>query len=320
MNIKELGGEFKLIERITGRKISDKAVIKAAGDDCAVLEYTGNKCLLVTTDMLVAGDHFSLEWFTPEQIGMKVMESSVSDIIAMAGKPKYAFISMCLADNTTVEFIDAVYKGLYASAKKHDVLIIGGDTTHGKNIVFNAAILGEADKTLLSLRSGAGEKNLICVTGTLGGSKAGLSLLQAGRKGHTKGHLEPKARASAEAVIIGKYCNAMIDVSDGLASEVEHICEQSNKGAEIYYDKIPISANTAESAKKLGQNARDFALYGGEDFELVFTVAENNIGKLKKEFSDFSVVGKILAKERGIYLLRKNKKSRLKKGFEHFNT
>lgn len=317
MKIPEIGGEFELIKRLTA-KINDNNIIKGVGDDCAVLKYTKDKYLLVTTDMMVEDDHFSLKWYTPFQVGMKLMEINISDIAAMAGIPKYAFISMSIKRDTTVEFMDELYKGLYESAKKHGVLIIGGDTTHGTEYVFNLSLLGEVDKNLLRLRSGAKKNDLICVTGTLGGSTAGLKLLLKGKKGFLKDHLEPKSRTAEEGMIIAKYANAMIDVSDGLAPEVKHICEESNLGAEIYYEKIPLSKTTIGSAKKLSSDAHDFALYGGEDFELVFTIDKKNIDKIKKEFSDFTVVGKMLDKKNGINILKNNKKLDLGKGFDHF--
>lgn len=317
MKIPEIGGEFELIKRLTA-KINDNNIIKGVGDDCAVLKYTKDKYLLVTTDMMVEDDHFSLKWYTPFQVGMKLMEINISDIAAMAGIPKYAFISMSIKRDTTVEFMDELYKGLYESAKKHGVLIIGGDTTHGTEYVFNLSLLGEVDKNLLRLRSGAKKNDLICVTGTLGGSTAGLKLLLKGKKGFLKDHLEPKSRTAEEGTIIAKYANAMIDVSDGLAPEVKHICEESNLGAEIYFEKIPLSKTTIGSAKKLSSDAHDFALYGGEDFELVFTIDKKNIDKIKKEFSDFTVVGKMLDKKNGINILKNNKKLDLGKGFDHF--
>jgi thiamine-monophosphate kinase len=316
MKISEIGGEFALIKRIT-KKIKDSNVIKGIGDDCAVLKYN-KKYLLITTDMIIENDHFNLKWQTPFQIGMKLMETNVSDIVSMGGTPKYAFVSLCIKKNTSVEFMDKLYKGIYASAKKHKVLVLGGDTTHGTEYAFNLTLIGEVKKKLLRLRSSAKINDLICVTGKLGGSTAGLKLLLNNKKGFLRNHNEPKSRTAKEGKTIAKYCNALIDVSDGLASEVQHICEESNTGAEIYLEKIPISKTTFSSAKKLSMNAFDFALYGGEDFELVFTIPEKNLSRLRKEFSDFTLVGKILPKEQGIHLLKKGKKLPLKKGFDHF--
>ena len=318
MNINEIGGEVELIKRLTDRKLNDPAIVKGIGDDCAVLKHSETHYLLVTTDMMVENDHFSLKWQTPFQIGMKLIECNVSDIVSMAGTPKYAFVSLSLKKETQVEFLDELYKGMHESAKRYGVVIIGGDTTHGTEYVFNICLLGYVEKELLRLRSGAKANDLICVTGNLGGSKAGLELLLQNKQGFLNDHIEPKCRTVEEAKKIAKFANAMIDVSDGLGSEVNHICAESKLGAIVEFEKIPVSENTIESAKTLNADAREFALYGGEDFELVFTVAEEKISDLKKEFSDFTVVGKILPNKEEIYLLKNSEKSELKRGFDHF--
>lgn len=318
MNIKDLGGEFALIDRLCSRKISDRNVVAGIGDDCAVLAYRDNKYMLFTTDMMVENDHFSLKWSSPFQIGMKLVEVNVSDIVSMGGIPKYAVISLCLKKNTSVEFMDELYRGIYQSADRHGVLVIGGDTTHGNEYVFNMAMLGEVEKNLLRLRSMAKPGDKICVTGTLGGSTAGLKLLLKGKKGYVNDHLEPRSRTADEGRVIAKYANAMIDVSDGLGSEVRHICEQSKTGASIEMKSIPLSKNTLDSAKSLSLDPYDSALYGGEDFQLVFTIPENRIPELKKEFSDFTVVGEILSKDQGSFLVKENKKYEIGKGYDHF--
>jgi thiamine-monophosphate kinase len=266
----------------------------------------------------VENDHFSLQWFSPFQIGMKLMEVNVSDIVSMGGVPKYALVSMCLPSSTTVEFMDEFYKGLYKSGGKHGVFLIGGDTTHGDNFTFNLAVLGEVEKDLLCLRSMAKKGDLICVTGTLGGSAAGLRLLQKGLKGYMEDHVEPRSRTAAEARSIARFAHAMIDVSDGLAGEVNHICNESKTGACIYYDTIPLSEHTIKSAELLKEDPCDFALYGGEDFELVFTIKKQRIKELEEHFSDFSVVGEIVEQKQGVCLLKNGLKSNLKLGYDHF--
>ena len=318
MKIQEIGGEFALIKRIS-RKIRDRDVLTQIGDDTAVVKI-GRKLLLFTTDTLVENDHFSLKWSSPLQIGRKAMEINVSDIASMGGKPRYVLLSLCLRKDTPVEFVDGLYRGIYSVAKKYNFEVIGGNVTHGKQIVIDVSMTGEAVKTVL--RSGAKVNDLICVTGDLGKSKAGLELLKRfGRKAKrfhsVRPHLEPRARLR-ESWIISEFANSMIDVSDGLASEVGHICELSKKGAEIYKEKIPISKQTKSSAKILRKDPYDFALYGGEDFELVFTISEKNLEKLENKFRNFSVVGKILPKKRGIFLLEGDAKKSLGKGYDHF--
>ncbi len=318
MKIKELGGEFALIERIKKSYGHDARVIKGIGDDCAVVRAGNGKLLLITTDMMVENDHFNTAWSSPAQIGMKLMESNVSDVVAMGGTPAFAFLSMCITADTAVEFMDGFYEGLYRSAREHGVLLLGGDTTHGKGLVFNLALTGEVEPELLRLRSGAKAGEHVCVTGTLGGSTAGLKLLSRGMEGYITDHLEPKSRKVFEGRTIAAFATAMIDVSDGLASEVSHICRESGTGGRIDYGAIPVSAHTVASAQLLGEDARDFALYGGEDFQLVFTVPSGNLGPLRERFSDFTVVGEILPADEGIHLVKDGRKLPLKKGYDHF--
>jgi thiamine-monophosphate kinase len=319
MKIAEIGGEFALIRRLTGVPHNDPAIIKGVGDDCAVLEYSPDKYLLVTVDMMVENDHFTLTWHTPYQVGKKLMESNVSDIISMGGTPRWAFISLSLTAVTQVEFMDDFYRGLYDSARRHNVAIVGGDTTHGRDLVLNLALLGDVDKQYVRLRSHAVPGDIICTTGVLGKSEAGLRLLRKGYKeGFLSGHLEPQCRQEWEGKAIARYAHAMIDVSDGLGSEVTHICEESGTGARIDWDKIPLPPGTVEAAKTLGDEPQQYALYGGEDFELVFTIPPDNVPALQKEFSDFTVVGEILPKEDGISILRQGNRLEMKKGYDHF--
>ncbi|MBN1697659.1 MAG: thiamine-phosphate kinase [Spirochaetales bacterium] len=318
MKISDIGGEFALIRRITAKTGTSPEVIKGIGDDCAVFRFTDERYLLVTTDMIVENDHFNLEWFSPRRVGMKLMESNVSDIVAMGGRPLYAFLSMSLLETTAVEFVEDFSDGLLTSAGKHGVILAGGDTTHGTEYVFNLTVLGEVEHDRLRLRSMALPGDLIAVTGHLGGSTAGLELLRAGISGYTLDHLEPHSRSAAEGSLIASRAHAMIDVSDGLAPEVTHIAEESGTGAVITFEKIPISDNTRESAKHLGRDPHDFALYGGEDFELVFTITPEKAKALASVFSDFTIVGEIEEKNAGIFLEKDGKKIGLKKGFDHF--
>lgn len=312
MKIKDVGGEFGLIKRVT-RKIKDKKVLVEIGDDVSVIKAK-NKYVLFTTDMLVENDHFTLKWFSPEQIGKKAIEVNVSDIASTGGIPKYALISLCLKKDTKVKFVDKLYKGMYATAKKHNLKIVGGDMTHGSLLVINVAMMGETDKKHLTLRSGAKKGDLIMVSGALGDSTAGLQLLKRGVKKHPaiKRHLNPAAQLKKSRTI-AKYANAMIDVSDGLASEIRHICDLSKKGAIIYKEKIPISKAVKNTAKKSNKNPYNF-VNGGEDFQLIFTINKKHKGKFKECF----VIGKILDKKQGIFLLDKGKKKKLGKGYEHF--
>tara|TARA_Y100000310_G_C20598208_1_gene771617 strand:- start:855 stop:1475 length:621 start_codon:yes stop_codon:yes gene_type:complete len=202
------------------------------------------------------------------------------------------------------------------SGNKHNLEIVGGNITHGKELVIDIDMIGEVKKENLCLRSHAKPGDFILVSGDLGSSTAGLNLFLKKIKGHKevkKKHLEPKAKTKKVKPFL-KYINAMIDVSDGLASEVKHICNQSNVGAIIYQNNIPIKDNTRKAAKALKTNPTDYALYGGEDFELVYTVSEKNLSKVKG-----FLVGEI-TKRKGVYLYEKGKeKLIIKKGYDHFN-
>jgi thiamine-monophosphate kinase len=312
MRIKDIGGEFALINRVT----RPGGALVGIGDDAAVLKYTRDRHQLLTTDMLCQDDHFKLEWFTPRQIGLKAMESNVSDIAAMGGLPTYAVISLSLTPDTTVEFVEGFYEGLYESADRHNVRIIGGDMTHASIVVVNVALLGEVEKDMLCLRSAAKVGDLICVTGDLGRSAAGLELLKSGAKGNVMGHLEPRCRLK-EARKIARYANAMIDVSDGLASEVNHICEMSGVGAILFKDLIPISKYTKDAAMRTGKDPYGFALSGGEDYELVYTVPQKDLGKIRVD-CPVTVVGKILPKRKRTTIYDGRGRRPLRGGYDHF--
>ena len=165
----------------------------------------------------------------------------------------------------------------------------------------------------------AQEGDAICVTGQLGGSAAGLAMLTRGLCGNSLRFLEPRSRTVQEGRILAKYAHAMIDVSDGLGSEVTHICDESQVGAEIFHDTIPLSDAALEAADALSTSAQDYALYGGEDFELVFTIPPSRIENLRTEFKDFTVIGTVLAKQQGVVLYENGKKCPLNQGFDHFS-
>jgi len=315
----DIGGEFALIKRLTeSQQITDPDVIIGVGDDCAVIRKDDDTYLLVTADMMVEDDHFSHKWYTPEQIGGKLVESNVSDIVSMGGAPRHGIISMSLPAQTTLSFVDRLYEGIYASARRHGLSIIGGDTTRGDRLVLNLTLIGEVKCAFLRTRAMAQEGDLICVTGALGKSMGGLRMLMSGIEGDRSGHLEPRARTRAEAHAIAAHAHAMIDVSDGLASEVAHICEQSNTGAVICRDRIPLAPAAVTAAEALHESAYDYALYGGEDFELAFTMPEREIDALRAVFGDFSIVGRVTARSGGTTLDIDGKREPLRGGFDHF--
>jgi thiamine-monophosphate kinase len=317
--IGDIGGEFALIRRLTDRqRAADPDIVVGVGDDCAVVDKDERTYLLVTADMMVEDEHFTRSWYGPDQIGNKLVESNVSDIVSMGGAPRYGIISLSIPPSTELAFIDGIYDGIYTSSGRHGLTIIGGDTTRGDKVVISLTIIGEVERTLLRTRSLAREGDLICVTGTLGKSMAGLRSLQEGLSGDVRGYLEPMARSAEEARAIALHAHAMIDVSDGLGSEVAHICERSGVGAVIYKGRIPLDPAAVDAAEKLHESAYDYALYGGEDFELVFTLPPERVDALQGQFDDFVIVGKVVSCDEGMTIVSDGKRERLRSGYDHF--
>ena len=258
----------------------------------------------------------------------------------MGGFPKYALTSIIMPKTTSVDFIDGLYDGLNKAAKKYKISIIGGNLSSGDKISITLTIVGFVEKKNLCLRSNAKVNDLILVTGNLGSSRAGLELFRSNKSGSSINYyLNPASKLNIARQLIKYGINAMEDVSDGLASEIINICSESNVGAVIYKEKIPLKSSTIIDAKKIKKDPYDYALYGGEDFEMVFTISQKskrflghkklqsnffvNNNKFKKlnmvnKKIKFSVVGEILPKKQGIYLLDKGKKKKLKYGYEHF--
>lgn len=306
--MKKITDEFKLITDITKNfKKYHQDIIAGIGDDAAVIKNKNNY-LLITTDTLVENDHFNLKWCTPQQVGKKSVEVNVSDIAAMGARPTYMLVSLVIKKNTDAHWVKRLYQGMKSACDKYKISLVGGDTTHGTVIMINITLLGKTKKPIL--RRDAKINDLICVTGQVGGSQAGLKLLRKNKKlpGLLKRkHLEPKARLDVSG-IIARFANAMIDVSDGVASEVKHVCQQSKKGAVVWAEKIPVCP---------GANLKD-ALSGGEDFELLFTAPQKNLNKLKKKEVDFTVIGKIQEQKNGIYLFFNCNRMKMPGGYDHF--
>ena len=311
MKVKDIG-EFGLIDRIT-RKSKDKSVLVGIGDDAAVVKTEGLQVL--TTDCLVEGDHFRTDWFSAKQIGMKAIEINISDIAAMGAIPKYVLVSLALPKDLDVKFVEEMYQGMWESCDKYDIDIIGGNMTRSNQVVISITMIGEADRRNLTLRSGAKPGDLIFVSGHLGNGKAGLRLFQENLKGFEKvrkSYLEPKAQLDT-ALKIAPYINSMIDVSDGLAPEIRHICDESKCGAIIYKDKIPIDDEVRDVAKALDEDEYDYALFGGEDFELVYTVSKDNLGKVNG-----FLVGEITENKEALLSFKGKEKKLSESGYDHF--
>jgi len=307
-------GEFGLIERITRKSKDKNDVLVGIGDDAAVVK-PGKHLQVLTTDCLVEEDHFTRRWFTPLQIGMKAIEINVSDVAAMGAVPRYVLVSLGLPKNLDVKFVDEMYRGMRKVCDKYDIDIIGGNMTHSTQIFISITLLGEVEKKNLTLRSGAKPGDLIFISGYVGNGRAGLRLFQENVKGFNevkKRYLEPKAKLK-HALKIAPFVNSMIDVSDGLAGDIGHICEQSNCGAVIYKDKIPIKIEIREVARILDENEYDYALFGGEDFELVYTVSQDMVDKI-----DGFLIGEI-TKDKAVKIFSDDKKQQIKNhGYDHF--
>ena len=315
MDIKSFGGEFKLIEAV-GKKPRFHPVIVGIGDDCAVLPLGEKKYQIVTKDMLVEEDHFSLSYFKPQEVGRKAIESNVSDIASMGGIPKYAFIAISLKKDTSVEWVKNFYQGMNSRLAKHKIDLIGGDTTHSSLISISITLIGEVDKDSLMLRSGANVGDIIKVSGYIGASTAGFKLLKKGIPGNEwvkKKHRNPTCRLDI-CHEIAKYASSMADISDGLAADLKNIMKQSGVGAVLNKFQIPIDKRTITAANAIGEDAYDMALHGGEDFELIYTVPK----KWAKQCPGIELGEVIKGKK---LFLKENDRilEVIKSGFDHFS-
>lgn len=290
MEISEIG-EFGLIDRLTARLESVNAsTLKGVGDDCAVIRNHETDTL-VTTDLLLEGVHFDLTYVPLKHLGYKAAIVNFSDVYAMNGRPKQITVSLGISKRFTVEHIEALFAGIRLACEIYGVDLIGGDTTSSRQgLVISITCIGEAAPEKIVSRSGAKDTDLICVSGDLGAAYMGLQLLErekvasAGQKDFEpkfqgkeyliERQLKPEARRDIveELDKAGIVPTAMMDISDGLSSELLHICKQSNAGCRIYEDRIPIDYQTAIMAEELNMNLVTAALNGGEDYELLFTV------------------------------------------------
>lgn len=324
MKIKEIGGEFALIDRLAQICPNHKSdLIVGMGDDAAVIRIAPEPApyLLVTTDILVSGRHFKKEWASARQVGIKAAECNISDIAAMGGTPTWMFVSLVLSDQTPVEWAEDLYQGLAVSCSRHGVAVAGGDTTQGAADTINIALLGSVDPGELCLRSSARPGDLLLVSGTLGASAAGLALLVEDRAAGNylrEKHLAPTCRLETGRRV-APLVNAMIDISDGLGSEVRHICEQSGTGAEIELERIPLHPDVIAAARKLRADRYQWALSGGEDFELLFSIAPDKLALLERTGVEYHRVGKVTDASAGIVLIQPDgSRTMLPGGYDHF--
>lgn len=340
-------GEFGLIRHLTDNiKIKNESTLKGVGDDCAVLHYPDSE-VLVTTDMLMEGVHFDLTHIDLQHLGYKSAMVNISDIFAMNGTPRQLTVSIALSKRFKVEDMEEFYSGLRMACDKWGVDIVGGDTTSSyTGLAISITCIGEARKEDIVYRNGAKDTDLICVTGDLGAAYMGLQLLEReksvyyqqvdeARKKNDKHALEElkgfqpdfagkeyllqrQLQTEARGDIIARFRElnirptAMMDISDGLSSELMHICKQSNCGCRIYEKNIPIDYQTAVMAEELNMNVTTCALNGGEDYELLFTVPIGDHEKIQ-QMDNVKLIGHITRPELGQMLVtRDNQEFELK--------
>ncbi|MGE5485364.1 MAG: thiamine-phosphate kinase [Ignavibacteriales bacterium] len=349
MKVAEIG-EFGLIDRwMKMLESRDPRIIVGAGDDAAVLQPSPGRVLVATCDMMVEGVHFLASLSKPRQVGLKAMAMNLSDLAAMNASPLAALISVALTPDLDVAFVDELYAGLSFMADRFGCPVAGGDTVRSmSSLVIDVFVAGEADRERMTLRSGASPGDIVLVTGHLGESAAGLDLLLAGGGSPPPGrgrrarpdcpagvspgaaaeviraHLTPVPRlAEARAISEAGGATAAIDISDGLANEVNHIARMSGVGIVVDAGSVPLSPATAEVARALGKDPLHYALFGGEDYELCLTAHPSTVDSIVRAVRDFTgtpitPIGRVIAKK-GCWLSRDGRHERLPAGaWDHF--
>lgn len=318
-------GEFGLIRHLTSDIHPQNAETKyGIGDDAAVLAFPEGKEVLVTTDLLMEGVHFDLVYTPLKHLGYKAAMVNLSDIYAMNGYPKQLTVSLAISKRFCIEDMEDFYEGIKLACSRHGVDIVGGDTTSSvTGLAISITCIGEADKEQVTYRNGAKDTDLICVSGDLGAAYMGLQLMErekavfkgekevdpdfAGKEYLLERFLKPEARRDIieELAAAGIKPTAMMDISDGLSSELLHICTQSKAGCRVYEERIPIDYQTAVTAEEFNMNLTTCALNGGEDYELLFTVpltAYDTVSQLK----DVKVIGHITKPDLGCALVTRD--------------
>ncbi len=324
MEISELG-EFGLIDHLTdGLRSVNESTRKAVGDDCAILHYPASSDVLVTTDLLLENVHFDLTYVPLKHLGYKAAVVNFSDIYAMNGRPRQITVSLGISRRFAVEHIEALYDGIRHACEVYGVDIVGGDTSAShQGLVISITCIGEVAEGGAVGRDGARDTDLICVSGDLGAAYMGLQLLErekavsvgqkdfvpdfAGKEYLVERQLKPEARRDIIEALAkeGVKPTSMMDVSDGLSSELLHICKASKAGCRVYEDRIPIDYQTAVMAEELNMNLVTAALNGGEDYELLFTVPLTDHDKVSK-IEGVKVIGYVTKPELGAALITRD--------------
>lgn len=331
-------GEFGLIDKLTRDFNSVNAsTVKGVGDDAAVVDYDGKKTV-VSTDLLVEGIHFDMMYTPLKHLGYKSVVVNLSDIYAMNAQPKQVTVSLAISSKFSVEALEELYEGIKLACKKYQVDLVGGDTTSSlSGLVISVTALGEANEEDIIYRSGAKPGDLICVSGDLGAAYLGLQILEREKQIYLEHpdvqpeletaqylierFLKPEARRDVIQFFkeTGLRPTAMMDVSDGISSDIRHICKQSGTGCEITEATVPLSQDAYNMALNFNLDPITCALNGGEDYELLFTINSEDETKITAEES-ISIIGQIVELEAGYHLISKagNRHPLKAQGWNHF--
>lgn len=310
-------GEFGLIRHLTQHiELEQPTTVKGVGDDAAVIRH-GEEQTVVTTDMLVEGVHFDLTYVPLKHLGYKSIVVNLSDVCAMNATPRQVLVSMAISNRFGLEAVEELYSGMLLACKKYNVDLVGGDTTSSvTGLVISITAMGSAPAEQIVYRNGAAETNLLCVSGDLGGAYMGLQLLERekavfkenpkiqpdleGKDYILERQLKPEARTDVISLFkkLDVKPTSMIDISDGLSSEILHLCTQSEVGVELYEDKLPLDQMTFETAREFNLDPSVCALNGGEDYELLFTIDLGDYEKIKNQ-ADITIIGHITPASKG---------------------
>ena len=328
-------GEFGFIEKIRASlKTNNPSIITGIGDDAAIFKPAPGHELVFTTDMLVEGRHFDFKFITPWQLGAKTMAVNISDCAAMGARPTVAVVSIGLPKDYPMAHVEAFYEGMKSWGESYGAQIVGGDTVGSDSFVVNVALIGEVESGKALRRNGAKAGDALLVTGTLGDSSAGLHSLQhlSGKTKEiasllVKRHLTPVPRFNVGELLSRKrWASSAIDISDGLSSEIHHLCKESGVGAEIHEEALPLSNSLMTYCEIVGLNPLDFVLSGGEDYELLFTVPLTQISNVVQKVpgetgTAIKSIGRMVPAAKGVTLItRKGERVPLiAKGFDHFS-
>nr|WP_294933709.1 thiamine-phosphate kinase [uncultured Flavobacterium sp.] len=329
-NIAQLG-EFGLIDHLTKQfEITQPSTIRGIGDDAAVLDF-GTKKAVVSTDLLIEGVHFDLSYMPLKHLGYKAVSANVSDICAMNAKPTQITVSIAVSNRFPLEALEELFAGITLASKIYSVDVIGGDTTSSqKGLLISITAIGEADENEIVYRSGAGETDLLVVSGDIGAAYMGLQVLEREKQvflvnpnnqpdldNYTyliERQLKPEARVDVRELLekLEIKPTSMIDISDGLSSEIMHLCKHSKVGCNLYEDKLPLDPQLINVCEEFNIDSTTVAINGGEDYELLFTIKMEDFDKIKGN-PNFSIIGHMTQESEGIHLVtRANTKIELK--------